>query len=133
MTTGYTTRNKGKAAFARIDVGAGGIHNSGNTLRSVATGLTATGTNAGTALALTAGLNRVSTVAAGTGVALPQSAAGLEVTIFNDGASPLTVYGNSTDTIDGSASVTLTNAKRCMYFCFVAGAWESAQLGVASA
>ena len=132
MTTGYVTRFKGKVVAAALQV-TGTLIATGGVQRTVSAGLTATGTNAATALPLTSSRNQFSTVAASTGALLPAAVVGLDVTVFNDGANPLTVYSKGTDTVDGGASATLTNTKRCTYYCLAAGAWESAQLGVASA
>lgn len=101
--------------------------------------LTAVGTNRATALQLAKQVNNIGTAAAGTGVVLPAAATagvGAIVTIFNNGASLIQVYGSGSDTIDGVAGATgvpLTNALRCQYFCTAAAKWLSAQLGVISA
>lgn len=98
-------------------------------LKSTADTLTATGATQATALALTALVNRFSTVAAGTGAALPPSAPGMEVIVANDGASALQVYPNTSDTgatIDSVAAVTgvpITAAKRTTFICTSAGVW----------
>lgn len=105
-------------------------------LTSIGAALTAAGTNQATALALTSQVNRVGTAAAGTGVQLPAAVVGQHITVFNDGANPIKVYGAGTDTVDGAAAatgVTLTNAKRAIFYCLSAGAYESAQLGAVSA
>jgi len=100
-------------------------------------GIVALGATQATAFQLRAGLNQLATVAANTGVKLPQPSPGEFVVVFNDGANPLTVYPYAGELIDGAVSVPLANAKRCIYFCFMNDAgvllWESAQLGVASA
>ncbi len=57
---------------------------------SVGAGLMASGTNQSTALALTAGLNTVTTTAPGTGVVLNSSLT--EQRVYNAGANPLRVY-----------------------------------------
>jgi hypothetical protein len=57
-----------------------------------AIGLTAAGSTQGTGLALTKDLNVVSTTAASTGVVLPTAAPGMEILVFNRGASTLNVY-----------------------------------------
>ena len=57
---------------------------------SVSTGLTAAGTTQGTALALTAGINTVTTTASGTGVVLSSSLT--EQRVYNAGTNPLKVY-----------------------------------------
>ena len=115
------------------------IASSGLATESVATGLTAstTQTRAG-ALALTAQTNVISTVAnSGDAVGLQSAAPGLIISIFNSGAHPASVFpAGASDTIDGGAggaAVTLTNAKRAMFFCTAANTWISAQLGVVSA
>lgn len=86
------------------------------------------GTQAG-AVALTAMINRVSTVAAqGDSVALPASAVGLEITVLNRGANPLQVFGAGTDTINGIATATGISQgvnTTVTYTCNVAGNWEA--------
>jgi copper(I)-binding protein len=107
-----------------------------NILHSVGNALTAVGTNRATSLALTKDINVIGTAAAGTGVTLPTGIVGMVVTVFNEGANAIKVYGAGSDTIDGAAAatgVTLTNAKRASYYCVAAATWISAQLGVASA
>ena len=102
-------------------------------------GIVALGTTQATAFQLRAAKNYVGTTAASTGVKLPAPLAGATVTIFNAGASPLTVYGYAGETIDGTAGATgvaLANALRAVFECFNnAGTmvWISAQLGVVSA
>lgn len=103
--------------------------------RSVATGLTAAGTTRATALALTSLINVIGTAAASSGVVLPSAASlgiGNDVTIFNDGANAVKVYGAGSDTIDGVAGatgVTLTNANRARYMVTAAATFKSALLG----
>lgn len=103
---------------------------------SVATGLSSAGTDRATALVLSKEINNITTAAASTGVVLPAGVVGQKITVFNSGANAIKVYGNGSDTIDGTAGstgVTLTNAKRCAYICVAANTIISAQLGVASA
>lgn len=77
------------------------------------------------------GMNRVITVAnAADSVALPPAVKGAQVILINDGASAAQVFAvvGSTDTIDGIAAATgvaLTNAKRDIFYCLTAGAWQS--------
>ena len=84
------------------------------------------GTQAG-ALALTNAVNNVTTVAAaGDSVKLPASAAGLEITIANNGANSMQVYGAGTDTINGVATATgvaQLPGQVVVYTCAVAGNW----------
>jgi hypothetical protein len=88
----------------------------------------ATQTQAG-ATALTAALNVVSTnAAAGNGVKLPASTAGLEVSVVNNTSNALQVYGTSTDTINGATNtvgVSQPANSVATYFCPVAGTWFS--------
>lgn len=104
-----------------------------------ATGLTAAGTTRTDALALSAAINNLTTVASGTGAVLPAISAvgvGGSVVIFNNGANAAQIYAPGSATIDGTAGstgVVLTNAKRCLYIAISSTAWLSAQLGVASA
>ena len=103
---------------------------------TTATGLTATGTNRGTALALTSLVNNVTTVASGTGVVLQTCVVGQTIIVFNNGANVLKVYATGSDTIDGTAGstgVNLTNALRARYVCVATNTFISAQLGAVSA
>lgn len=71
--------------------------------------------------------NQFATVAADNdSCVLPPSYAGLEVFVENDGAHSLQVFGNGTDTINGTAGATgvaLTSGSTAMYRCIVAGKW----------
>jgi hypothetical protein len=92
-------------------------------------GLTGTGTNQGTALAVIANLCRFTTVPAGTGCILPPASGinGYEMTIINAGSNALQVYASGTDTIDGTAGATgysQAAGKTCTYFCPNTGAWH---------
>lgn len=103
---------------------------------TVESGIVATGTTVADAYALKAAINQLATVAANTGVKLPNAQVGSAVTIYNDGANPVTVYDANGNTIDGTAGATgvpLANAKRCIFTRITLTTWESAQLGVVSA
>lgn len=131
--------NPGGTAFSGASVTVtGNVTADGYVVGSAATGLTAVGTNRATALQLAAQINNVTGGATGTGVVLPDlsGAPGADVIVFNENSSAIKVYATGSQTIDGTAGstgVTLTNAKRCIYFMISATAWISAQLGVASA
>jgi hypothetical protein len=107
--------------------------------KSVGNALTAVGTNVGTALQLAKQINNVTTAGSGTGVILPTVAAagiGGVVTVFNNGANDIKVYGAGSDTIDGVAAATgviMTKAKSAEFFAVAAATWISAQLGAVSA
>lgn len=81
--------------FAKNIMGAGipAAAAAADTVSTVATALTSAGTTQGTALSITADVNFVSTVAAGSGVILYNGMIGDSVFIMNDGdADALTVY-----------------------------------------
>lgn len=89
---------------------------------TAATGLTATGTNQGTALALTAETNDVTTVAANTGVVLAAyTATGVRQTVRNRGANPLNVYPPSSTAINalGNNTAFVLPAGSAMTFVWV--------------
>jgi hypothetical protein len=114
----------------------GNAKSTGYFLRSVGNALTATGTTRADALQLAKEVNRLTTVASGTGVILPVGVVGMCIRIYQSGASPVKVYASASETIDGVAGatgVTLTNALRCEYEFVAANTWISAQLGVVSA
>lgn len=85
------------------------------------------------ALALTKGVNNVTTVAAaGDSVRLPASAAGLEISITNSGANSMQVYGAGTDTINGIATgtgVAQLPGQTVVYTSAVAGNWLANVVG----
>lgn len=106
--------------------------------QSITTGITAstTQTLAG-ATALTSKLNFVATVAnVGDSVRLPALVPGQSVTVFNDGANPMRVFPAAANIqIDGGSAgafVTLTNARRAIFYCRTTTAITSAQLGAVS-
>lgn len=78
---------------------------------------------------LTGNFNRISVCANnGDSVKLPPSSPGEEIVVINDGAATAQVYGFGTDTIDGVATatgVTVSNAKRAIFWCVTAGKWQS--------
>ena len=79
------------------------------------------------ALALTKVINNVTTVAAaGDSVRLPVSVAGMEITIANNGANSMQVYGAGTETINGVATgtgVAQLPGQVVVYTAAVAGNW----------
>lgn len=100
---------------------------------SVTSGQVATGVALADAVPMTSAITQFATVAANTGGALAALIPGQYQDVYNDGASPLTVYARSGYLVDGAASVPLANAKRCRYTCIAPGVIESAQLGAVSA
>lgn len=113
---------------------ATGFGGPGLQTQSFANGLTAhAGGGQGSALALTAMVNRITTVAtAGDSVALPAAVAGLLVTIVNRGANAAQVFGAGTDTINGVATATGISQPPnsvALYTCATAGLWETDAVG----
>lgn len=100
------------------------------TLRSTAADAL-TATSSGTqsnALLLTAGINRILTVAAAAdSVKLLPAVAGLTQVVINDAASnSMQVFGSGTDTINDVATATgvaQAAGKTATYYCSVAGKW----------
>ena len=83
---------------------------------------------------MTASINRLTTVTAGTGVNLPSSTAGLAVTVINNGANAVQVYPfqGAGDTINGNAATVGVNQmvnSVVTYYCTVAGTWVGVGLG----
>ena len=85
-----------------------------------ATGLTATGSTQGTALALPADINAFTTVAASTGTILPSMNQGDSVVISNQGANALSVYppvGGTINALSANTAFSQTAAKTAIYHC----------------
>ena len=104
--------------------------------------ITLTGSNQATALALTTGLNVLTSVPAGSGGVLPRGGVtggcspGTFVDIFNTTTAAAKVYGTTIATIDGAAAttgVTLSGNARCRYWMTANGTWISTLLGAPSA
>ena len=93
--------------------------------------ITAGGTNAATATALTTSINRVTTNTGtgGVGVTLPVAKPGLTVVVSNATANTLTIYGNGSDDVQqggsaAAASITVTTLKTANLFCASTGHWH---------
>ena len=89
--------------------------------------LVGAGANQAGATPIPAMMDRFTTVAVGTGAVLPIAVAGMNITVINAGANPLQIYGNGSDTINGTAGptgVALAVGKTAEYFTTVAGAWH---------
>lgn len=80
-----------------------------------------------TATQLTAAFNTVATVAtAADSVVLPAAVQGLEISVQNDGANSMQVFGLGTDTINGAAAATgvaQAATKLGFYVCHADGKW----------
>ena len=78
---------------------------------------------------LTLGSNTLTSVASGSdSVVVPKAVAGNVVFVANAGGNDAKVYGNGSDTINGTAGatgVTLANAKRALYVAAANGVWFS--------
>lgn len=109
-----------------------------DTVGGVTTALTAhSGGGQGSAVALSAGFNEVTTSAvAGDSVKLPTAVAGVTVIVKNDGATDIDVFPFTGDTInDGSANIAVRQAAgtTVAYTAINATNWESSNQVVASA
>ena len=75
------------------------------------------------------GTNLLATVASSAdSVVLPKAVPGMVVVLANAGANPAQVFGNGSDTINGTAGATgisVANAKRTMFIAFDLGVWFS--------
>lgn len=88
--------------------------------------ITATGAAQATGYQLTSAINQVSVCGNGAGVVLPKNPVpGQPCSVRNDGQNACTVYGNGTDTVDGAASASVTNAKGTSFQCYAPGKWMS--------
>ncbi len=136
-TTGALITAGGLGVAKKVYVGTD-LHVGGIGYMSAADTITAkSGGGQGSATALTKVLNRVTVSAADTdSVKLIAATAGAMQMVFNDdSAQDIAIFPSTGDTIDGgsaNASVTLGQGKRCLFVCFTAGAWISAQLGAVS-
>lgn len=88
--------------------------------------VTAAGTTQAGAFACTAQMIKITTAAAGSGILLPPSAPGLEVTVINKGANSVQVYGVGADKIDDQTNTVGVNQMAgsfVIYGCTTAGNW----------
>lgn len=97
-------------------------------LQTVSTqdGVSAAGTNAGSATVLTPAMAyNVTTVGSNAGVKLPASVTGAEIAINNNTSSNnLSVYPAGSDKINGSSSAATVNTNSItIFYCFTAGNW----------
>ena len=96
-------------------------------ITDVANGLTATGTNQGTAYEVTSAKNAFSTVASGTGAVLDSDAvAGDTQMIYNGGANALTVYppsGSQINALGANAGMLLPTNTACEFYCLSTTLW----------
>lgn len=82
------------------------VNMNGFVIRSVATGIAASGSTQATATAIAKEMNLVTTVTSGTGVLLPPAVAGMAITIINTSANSLLVYPHVGGNINGAAANT---------------------------
>lgn len=133
---------KGKKRTGSLQAGAVNVSGDatigGFTEGSVAGPLTAhAGGTKAAALPLTAAFNLIGVCAtANDSVLAPPAIVGRSFTVDNAGAAAARIFGQGTDTIDAVATATgnvITNAKRALFVCYVAGAWISYQYGLPTA
>ena len=90
--------------------------------------VTAAGTSAGDATAITYVYNNVTSVASGAGVKLPQTEMGETIIVRNGGANPLTVYPYSTgSTINSVGYGTVNPDCSAMFYAVSNTLWEELQ------
>lgn len=90
--------------------------------------VTAAGTSAGNATAITFVYNNVTTVASGAGVKLPPTEMGEVIIVKNSGANPLTVYPYSaSSTINSAGYGTINPDCAALFFAVSNTLWEELQ------
>lgn len=95
-------------------------------IKSIATSISAAGSSQGTATALTASFNEVTTVSASQGVVLPSPEAGELVLVANQGANALNVYpasGHSINTLSANAALSVGSDTRKLFFAVTSSKW----------
>jgi hypothetical protein len=95
-------------------------------IRSVATSISAAGSNQGTGTVLAKEFNQVSTVASGAGVVLPAGVPGLAITITNSSANSLIVYpasGASINLLATNAGYTQSTLATIQYITLTGTQW----------
>lgn len=88
-------------------------------------GITAAGTSAGNATALTYVYNSIDTAPAGSGVKLPVTEMGATIIVANSGAHTLTVYPQSGSTINQTTSATIAQNHTTLFFAVSNTQWYS--------
>ena len=106
------------------------VNTAGYFTRSAVNGLTALAGGAQAGTALTREINRVTTVAtAADSVQLPAATAGRVVTVINAAAAnAMAVFPQTGEVINAlaaNASISVAANKTIMFFCAVAGTWNS--------
>ena len=94
--------------------------------KAIATGISAAGTNQGTATVLSKSINAVSTVGSGQGVQLPTPEAGEVLLIANQGANSLSVYpasGHTINALSANAALSMATDTRKLFFAATSSAW----------
>lgn len=120
---------KGSITRARVNVGVAGLRFVAG--ESVANALTAHAAGGqASALQLGQGISRVTTVAtAGDSVKLPASAAGMFVVVTNAAAAnAMDVFpatGDAINALSANAALSVAANKTVIFFCAVAGTWNS--------
>jgi hypothetical protein len=99
---------------------------------TVATGITAAGTDQAGATALTTERNNVTTVAANAGVRLPAAVGGEAILVVSGGANALKVYpatGDAIDALAANAAFTQAVGDRTVYYAVSNALWLSMTVG----
>jgi hypothetical protein len=102
------------------------VRSDGGFQHQVSYGVTALGTNLATAFVIINPMSFFSTVASGTGCALPAATTlntGIEYVIWNQGGNTLTIYAQTGETINGGASITVATSAYVRLIAATVGLW----------
>lgn len=114
-----------RKAFVDMSDASGAIAD----LSSTVNGISAAGANQGAATALDyTTYQRVTTVAASTGVRLPAAVVGANIFVFNVGANALNVYpatGEVINSLAANTALSVAATKGAEFVCCVAGSWNA--------
>lgn len=95
-------------------------------IRSIATGISAAGTNQATATALTKEINVITTVSSGEGVVLPSATAGMMLIVNNRSANTVNVYpasGGAINDLAANAAYVHSSGASLQYYATSSSQW----------
>jgi hypothetical protein len=128
LTLAGSITASGSISAASISV-TNNISSSGFNIRSITTGISATGTTLATAYVLTTDINIVTVVGNNTGVALPVSIPGMTIIVYNATGTTLNVYpdviAGHIDTLSAGTPFELGSDARIMFICSASSYWHT--------